>query len=76
MTKKLTITIDDEVYEGLYRHVGPRKISRFLENLARPHVIKSDLEAAYRSMAADEVREKEADAWAEGVIADVADEPR
>lgn len=76
MTKKLTITIDDEVYEGLYRHVGPRKISRFLENLARPHVIESDLEAAYRSMAADEEREKDAEAWSEGVIADVADEPR
>lgn len=76
MTKKLTITIDDEVYEGLYRHVGPRKISRFLENLARPHVIESDLEDAYRRMAADEVREKDAEAWSEGVIEDVADEPR
>ena len=73
--KKLTITIDDEVYEGLYRRVGPRKISRFLEGLARPHVVDSDLEAGYREMAADEARESEALEWSEGLIGDVADEP-
>lgn len=72
----MTITIDDEVYEGLYRRIGPRKISRFLEGLARPHVVDTDLEAAYRQMAADEARESEALAWSEGLIGDVADEPR
>lgn len=76
MSKKLTITIDDEVYEGLYRHVGKRKIGRFLENLARPHVIGGDLDAAYRAMAADEVREAEAEEWSENLVGDVADEPR
>ncbi len=74
--KKLTITIDDEVYEGLYRRIGPRKISRFLEGLARPHVVDTHLEAAYREMAADEARESEALAWSEELIGDVADEPR
>ena len=76
MTKKLTITIDDEVYEGLYRRVGRRKISRFLESLARPHVVDADLEAAYRAMAADEAREADAEEWSESLIGDVADEPR
>jgi len=76
MTRKLTITIDEQVYEGLYRRVGPRRISRFLESLARPHVIDSDLEAAYRAMAADEVREAEAEDWSENLAGDVADEPR
>jgi predicted CopG family antitoxin len=76
MTKKLTITIDDEVYEGLYRRIGRRRISRFLETLARPHVIDEDLEAAYLSMAADETREAEAEEWAEGVVGDVADPAR
>lgn len=76
MSKKLTITIDDEVYEGLYRRVGRRKISRFLENLARPHVVDADLEAAYRVMASDEAREAQADEWTESLIDDVADEPR
>lgn len=76
MTKKLTITIDDKVYEGLYRRVGRRRISRFLENLARPHVLADDLEAAYRAMAADELREREATEWSESLISDVADETR
>lgn len=76
MRRKLTITLDDEVYEGLYRRVGKRKISRFLEALARPHVLDEDLEAAYRAMAADEVREAEAEEWSEGLVGDVADDPR
>ena len=75
MTRKLTITIDDEVYEGLYRRIGPRKISRFLESLARPHVVDEYLEAEYRAMAADEVREREALEWADELIADVDHEP-
>jgi predicted CopG family antitoxin len=76
MTKKLTITIDDEVYDGLYRRVGRRRISRFLESLARPHVIAEDLEAAYRAMAADELREREATEWSEDLARDIADETR
>ncbi len=76
MTKKLTITIADEVYDGLYRRVGPRRISRFLEALARPHVIDADLEAGYRAMAADEVREAEAEEWSENLVGDVANEAR
>lgn len=76
MTRKLTITIDDAVYEGLYKHVGKRRISHFIESLARPHVIDADLEAAYREMAADEGREAEAEKWAENLVGDVADETR
>ena len=76
MTKKLTITIDDEVYDGLHRRIGRRRISRFLETLARPHVIDADLESAYQAMAEDELRESEAEAWAEATVSDVADEPR
>lgn len=74
--KKLTITVQDDIYEGLYRKVGPRRIGKFLESLARPHVIDDDLEAAYRDMAADEVREAEAAEWSESLLSDVADEPR
>jgi predicted CopG family antitoxin len=58
--KKLTISISDEVYEGLHRKIGRRRISQFLEKLARPHVLPEDLETAYRDMAADEDREREA----------------
>ena len=74
--KKLTITVEDEIYEGLYKRIGPRRISRFLESLARPHVIDEDLEAAYREMAADEIREADAEEWSEGLLSGVADESR
>ena len=76
MQKKLTITVDAEVYEGLQHVVGRRRISRFLNDLAKPYVIGHDLRAGYAAMAADEAREREADDWADGLIADVADEPR
>jgi predicted CopG family antitoxin len=74
--KKLTITVDEEVYEGLHRVVGRRRISRFINELAKPHVIEDALEEGYRAMAADEAREREAIEWIEGLISDVADEPR
>jgi len=35
MQKKLTITVDEALYEGLHRVIGRRNISRFLEGLAR-----------------------------------------
>ncbi|HEU4558911.1 MAG TPA: hypothetical protein VFS20_13720 [Longimicrobium sp.] len=76
MQKKLTITVDESVYDGLYRTVGPRRISQFIEDLVRPHVTQDDLASAYASMAADEARESEAAEWAEALITDVADETR
>jgi predicted CopG family antitoxin len=74
MQKKLTITIDEEVYRGLHAVVGRGRISRFLEDLARPHVIPADLDAAYREMATDSVREASAEAWGEGLIGDASDD--
>ena len=66
MQRKLTITLDEDVYEGLHKVIGRRKISRFIEDLVRPHVMITELEAGYAAMAADEVRETEALAWSEG----------
>ena len=76
MQKKLTITIDEDVYKGLHAIIGRGRISRFLEDIARPHVISRELEASYKEMATEEVREAEAEEWAEGLIGEVADEPR
>ena len=56
--------------------IGPRRISRFLNDLARPHVTARDLVEGYRAMAADEARERKAEEWIEGLIGDVADDPR
>jgi len=76
MQKKLTITIDAAVYDGLHKVIGRRHISHFIEDLVRPHVIGGDLEAGYRAMAADEARELEALEWSEATIGDVANATR
>jgi hypothetical protein len=51
--------------------VGRGNISQFIEALIRPHVVSTDLEAAYRQMAEDEAREAEALEWSEAMIGDV-----
>jgi predicted CopG family antitoxin len=66
--KKLTITIDERVYDGLYTVVGKGAISQFIEDLVRPHVVKDELDAAYKLMAADKERETEALVWVEALI--------
>lgn len=76
MQKKLTITVDKDVYEGLHKVIGRRKISQFIENLVRPHVIGTDLEAGYAAMAANEARELDAEEWADALSEDIADETR
>jgi predicted CopG family antitoxin len=74
MQKKLTITVDEKVYEGLKQVIGARKISRFVEDLVRPHVIKRKLDQEYQRMAADEKREAEALEWAETTVRDGAND--
>lgn len=74
MQKKLTITVDEEVYRGLHQHIGRRKISRFIEDLVRSHVVNVNLEAAYEEMAGDRDREDEALEWAEATIGDADDQ--
>lgn len=59
MVRKLTITVDEDVYEGLRSRIGPRRISRFLNDLVKPLVTEDALLAGYRDMAADGVREDE-----------------
>jgi len=77
MQKKLNITIDEDVYAGLYQVVGRRKISRFIESLVRPYVIYGDIQEGYhRQMAADTEREAEAMEWVEGTAEDIRDETR
>jgi hypothetical protein len=70
MQKRMTITMDEAVYEGLVRVVGRRKISGFLESLARPHVVTDELAEGYKAMGQDEKREQEALAWSEALIGD------
>lgn len=72
--KKLTITVDPEVYEGLYKKIGPRKISRFINKLARPYVVEEEIRKGYEAMAKDEAYEKEASEWVENTLIKLEDE--
>jgi len=74
--KKMTITVDEEVYDGLHKTIGPRKISRFIQEIVRPHVVRPNLEVAYAEMAKDERRERQAEEWAAVTLRDVAHETR
>ena len=72
----MTITLDEAVYEGLYRTIGKRRMSQFIEDLLRPHVMDTALDEGYRAMAADSAREAEAAAWCNALAGDMADEGR
>lgn len=76
MHKRMTITLDEEVYNGLYRRIGKRKMSQFIEELLRPHVLDTALEAGYEAMAADQEREAEAKEWCNSLAGDMAHETR
>lgn len=76
MHKRMTITLDEIVYDGLYRTVGKRRMSQFIEDLLRPHVSGSALDAGYQAMAADYEREEEAIEWINALSGDVSDEAR
>jgi hypothetical protein len=76
MHKRMTISIDAAVYDGLVARVGRGKISRFLEDLARPYVMPDELAEAYAAMARDSDREKDALSWSEALIGDARDAAR
>ncbi len=60
MRKRMTISLTEEVYDGLYRTIGKRRMSKFIEDLLKPHVLGSALENGYRAMAQDQAREADA----------------
>jgi len=76
MHRRMTITLDEPVYEGLHRRIGKRRISQFIEDLVRPHVLDTSLDEGYQAMAADAEREAEASEWCNALAKDVADEAR
>ncbi len=76
MQKKLTISVDEKVYDALHATIGRGNISRFIERLARPYLFEKDLATSYAQMAADQNREQEADEWIESFVDDGLDEAR
>ena len=39
MRKKLTIALDEKIYNGLYANIGKGKINKFIENLVKPYAL-------------------------------------
>ncbi|MDT8441367.1 MAG: hypothetical protein RQ723_06875 [Desulfuromonadales bacterium] len=76
MQKKLTISLNEGVYDELHRVVGRGNISKFIENLIKPQLKANDLDGAYREMAADGVREADALEWSNAVVGDSTDEKK
>jgi len=76
MHKRMTITLDEAVYEGLNRRIGKRRMSQFIEDLLRPHVLDTALDEGYQAMAADKTREAEAGQWCNALAKDMAHEAR
>lgn len=67
MLKRTTITLNEVVYDGLYRHVGQQYINQFIEDSLQPHFFDSALDDGYQAMAADKEREAEAIACSIGM---------
>lgn len=61
--KKVTLSLDRTVYEGIRARVGERKVGEYLSELARPHVSPEAQAASYRALAQDSDREAEAADW-------------
>jgi predicted CopG family antitoxin len=74
MVRTLTITVDDDVYLGLKAKVGEGRISRFLNDLAKPLVSEAALLEGYRRMAADAEGEADAAEWVDDLLADAGGE--
>lgn len=74
MHKRITITLDEVVYDGLYRTIGKRRMSQFIEDLLRTHVLDKSLDDGYRDMAAD--TDREAQAWCNALAKDMRSEAR
>jgi predicted CopG family antitoxin len=75
--RKLTITVTDEVYQGLLHTVGRGQISGFIDRIVRPYVVDDlALEQDYRAMLEDEEREREALEWIEAAPDEGLDDSR
>ena len=71
--KKLTITVSDKVYDDLRRRIGRRKISGFIDQLARERLGPRTLADEYAEAARDKQAEQEALEWIEPSVDEALD---
>ena len=76
MHKRMTITLDEAVYDGLNRTIGKRQMSQFIEDLLRPHVLDTSLDDGYKALASDSRVASEANEWCNALAKDMNDEAR
>lgn len=73
MSRELVITLDEAVYQRLHERAGRDGMSRFIEDILRPHLLTpEDVEAGYRDLASDPERERAAAEWADALVGDAA----
>ena len=69
MRRKLTLSIDEQIYKDLHLLLPNRKISSFVEESIRERIKKmrreDPIEEGFKMMGKDVIREKEAELWCE-----------
>ena len=55
--------LDEQVYYDLRAHVGARRMGDYVGNVVRARLQAINLEAGYKAMASDIVRESEVKQW-------------
>lgn len=75
MSKRVNLYIHDEqLWSDFTLLVGKGNVSKWIENMIRPLVDKSDLARSYQMMAQDRQREEDAKEWINGTAGDVGNE--
>ena len=81
MLRKLTLTVDETLYNTLLPLVEKQTIgnllAEFVQTKFHQHIsTRAELEAGYKAMAADEEYEREAMEWCNGLMGGFDDETR
>jgi hypothetical protein len=76
MQKKLTLSIDAEIYEALHKVAGKRKIGRFIEKLVRPYLGSLASVEPQKFTTIGDDQETAPYGWAETCFGDPRDEAR
>ncbi|WP_010256258.1 hypothetical protein [Treponema primitia] len=63
MQKQITISVEEDVYNTLAPLIAKKTLGEYISNLVRSQNKTQSLEEAYKAMAADTEREKEAQEW-------------
>ncbi|GHV95795.1 hypothetical protein AGMMS50293_21150 [Spirochaetia bacterium] len=63
MQRQMTISVEEDVYNILAPLMAQKTLGEYISNLVRSRNKTQEMEEAYKAMAADTEREKEAQEW-------------